>query len=283
MVSGFLYVVQDQIVWAGQSYRTSMDSSMNREGGSVKPVSTEMIILSPEHLALHMKAAVSSNEKTKTKKSIVFFHGNTDQLGTICNFGKQFSERGFDFYAVEYPGYGLAAGTPSELSVNAASIALLSHLIGDRKLSNSDIILVGHSIGCAPALATAANGFGSAVVLICPFTSLQARASIIYPFFGFLYRAFPSILHDKLDNTANAQKLKNYPTLIVHGTADKAIPVSQSEELWKEFAPATSRLILFDGADHLGVVDNEEWASKLIDEITASFMAPEVQRSNKAK
>jgi uncharacterized protein len=39
---------------------------------------------------------------------VVHFHGNAEQLADQTDLGEAFREAGIGFFAVEYPGYGLA-------------------------------------------------------------------------------------------------------------------------------------------------------------------------------
>eukprot|EP01052_Picozoa_sp_SAG31_P063074 SAG31_NODE_22023_length_535_cov_1.293578_2_plen_84_part_01 len=59
--------------------------------------------------------------------TLVFWHGNADQLGWgPAYLGKHFAASlGVGFYAIEYPGYGYSSGEPSEEGIYAASEALL--------------------------------------------------------------------------------------------------------------------------------------------------------------
>ncbi|MFY0577446.1 hypothetical protein ACN28S_26780 [Cystobacter fuscus] len=62
--------------------------------------------------------------------TVVHFHGNGEQLAHEAWLAQRYQEAGLGFFAVEYPGYGLAKGKeePSEQGIYAASEAALEYL-----------------------------------------------------------------------------------------------------------------------------------------------------------
>jgi hypothetical protein len=172
----------------------------------------------------------------KEEEQIValYFHGNADQItwgGAMI--GKELRERGIGTFAAEYPGYGLAAGDPTEESIMQAAEAALRAVKELRP--EAKVTLVGQSIGCAPALAVAAAP-GLPVVLISPFTSLAAMASTLLPFIP--QRALKLLVKDKFDNAALAPSVTS-PVLVLHGTRDEIVPYDMGEAMSEALADAT--------------------------------------------
>ena len=171
----------------------------------------------------------------KEEEQIValYFHGNADQItwgGAMI--GKELRERGIGTFAAEYPGYGLAAGDPTEESIMQAAEAALRAVKELRP--EAKVTLVGQSIGCAPALAVAAAN-GLPVVLISPFTSLAAMASTLLPFIP--QRALKLLVKDKFDNAALAPSVTS-PVLVLHGTRDEIVPFAMGEAMSEALADA---------------------------------------------
>ena len=172
----------------------------------------------------------------KEEEQIValYFHGNADQItwgGAMI--GKELRERGIGTFAAEYPGYGLAAGDPTEESIMQDAEAALRAVKELRP--EAKVTLVGQSIGCAPALAVAAAP-GLPVVLISPFTSLAAMASTLLPFIP--QRALKLLVKDKFDNAALAPSVTS-PVLVLHGTRDEIVPYDMGEAMSEALADAT--------------------------------------------
>ncbi|CAE7723973.1 unnamed protein product [Symbiodinium pilosum] len=74
---------------------------------------------------------------------------------------------------MEYPGYGICPGKPSEESLHKASQTCLSFVTEVLRIPPSDVIIVGRSLGAAVALQAAAASAVCGLVLIAPFLSLQ--------------------------------------------------------------------------------------------------------------
>jgi len=140
------------------------------------------------------------------------------------------SQHGLGFFAVEYPGFGGAPGSPSEASIIAASESLLKHLNGPLGVSSSDIVLFGQSIGCVPAIALATQQHGARMVLASPFLSVPKMATAVYPFLRPVNWALKSLVKDQCDNVARSSSVR-VPTLVIHGTEDEIVPYSHGTEL----------------------------------------------------
>ena len=115
-----------------------------------------------------------------------------------------------------------AAVSPSALADTGVVVALdptALRAVGELR-PQTKVKLVGQSIGCAPALALAAE-HGLPVILISPSTSLAAMASTLLPFLPL--RALRLLVKDKFDNYALAPRV-TAPALVLHGTRDEIVP-----------------------------------------------------------
>jgi len=166
--------------------------------------------------------------------TVAFFHGNADQIGWgPALLGRHLSEAyGVGFFGIEYPGYGLAPGSPSEVSIVGAAEQLLVHLTSEKGLGvpPEHVVLLGQSIGCTVAMEMALRGFGSRLVLITPFTSMLDMAMALYPFVVPVAKLAPYLLLDKFDNASRAHRVRT-PTLVLHGTKDEVVPFEQGRKL----------------------------------------------------
>jgi pimeloyl-ACP methyl ester carboxylesterase len=240
---------QRRLIWIGQRKNGAQFNPAELEGIP----GASVIRLSPNHIACHFRA--QSGKYYASKTTLVYFHGNGDQIAWGGAFlGAAFSKLGLGFVAVEYPGYGLAGGNPSEAAVLAASEAVLRYLVSQGGMDN--LVLVGQSIGCSPALTLAARGFGQKLILLSPFYSLQDMVFVAFPFLTPALRAFPFLLRDKLDNAASIRQTSfTTPTLLVHGTADEVVPFAQGESLCASFPKGTCTLLPISGAGHNDLFD----------------------------
>jgi pimeloyl-ACP methyl ester carboxylesterase len=159
--------------------------------------------------------------------------------------------------AVEYPGYPGASGAPSEESLLAAAEAALQHLTGAMKLDRSRLVLEGQSVGTGVAVAMAAKGWGTRLVLLSPYTSLPDVAASA---FGWL--PVRLLMRDRFDSKSRAADVK-IPTLIVHGTDDEVIPFALGQELGTSILGA--KFIAKQGRHHNDLWDDESVQDAVFD------------------
>lgn len=153
---------------------------------------------------------------------LIFTHGNAElATGWVGAFDEPRSW-GFAVLLLEYPGYGGAAGSPSEKSITAAVLAAYDWAARDSRFDSTRIITLGRSIGTGAAVHLAAARPVAAVILQSPFTSIRAFArTVLAPEF---------LVRDPFDNVANLRRYHG-PLLVLHGDHDEVIPTAQGRAL----------------------------------------------------
>jgi alpha-beta hydrolase superfamily lysophospholipase len=198
--------------------------------------------------------------------TVVHFHGNAEELSAITPLAWAFRRAGLGFFAVEYPGYGLARDyAPSEEALYADAEAALWHLHNGLGVPTESVVLQGQSLGSGVAVEMAKRGHGARLVLISPYTSIPDMAAATLPILPARW-----LVKDRFDNLQKAPSL-TLPVLIVHGSADEVIPFSMGERLSKAFPTAT--LYAAKGAHHndLFVRDGRIIVDRIVEFSTADF------------
>ncbi len=174
---------------------------------------------------------------------VVHFHGNAEQLAGQVQMAELYGRRGLGFFAVEFPGYGvLAELAPSETALIANARAAIEHLTGKLGIARERIVLQGRSLGTGVAVALAASGIGTRMVLLSPFRSLAEVAAGHYP-----YVPVKLLLRDRFDSEARAPGVK-IPCLLIHGDADTIIPFAHGRAMAETLPDA--ELLAVKGAGH---------------------------------
>ena len=158
---------------------------------------------------------------------MIFFHGNGENLETLKWTGlyDRLMTLGFPVLVVDYPGYGRSTGLPSEKSLKSTAEEALIWM-GNR-YPDRPIVPCGWSLGAALALHLARVGASQVqgVIAISPWTSLKAVAEIHFP------RWLVSMgLGESYDSLGLADQI-DIPALVIHGAADRIIPVQQGRRL----------------------------------------------------
>jgi pimeloyl-ACP methyl ester carboxylesterase len=127
-------------------------------------------------------------------------------------------------YVVEYPGFGLRPGSPSEAALNLSVREAYDELVA--RYPTLGVGVIGESIGSGPACTLAAAPVPPArFVLIVPFDTLVSVASDHMPFLP-----VQLLLRDRWDNSA---ALKNYrgPVTVYAAQSDHIIGFEHARRL----------------------------------------------------
>ena len=155
---------------------------------------------------------------------------------------------------VDYPDRGQCEGLMRPKHLPDSFVGAMEALKRESGLTEdeltADLRIVGHSFGTAVALEFALYYPGRSVVLLAPFTTLR-RA--MWHRFGPLAWILPDNLHS-LDMLQRLCRMHpGVRITIIHGTADKVIPVTMGREL-RDVAPARVELHEREGGTHTSVL-----------------------------
>lgn len=166
---------------------------------------------------------------------LLYFHANGEDLG-ICyemliNLQQALK---INVVAMEYPGYGVYKGSPSEKQVLSDAEQVMRYLTMTMMFSPKDVFVMGRSIGTGPAsqIASTYPSLGG-VFLVSPFSSIKAVAESL------LGDQLPMLLRNQFENIRCAKKTR-CPYFVIHGKEDSLIPVEQSEVLLSYCASRTT-------------------------------------------
>lgn len=182
--------------------------------------------------------------------TIIHFHGNGGNLSHRAAYFKLLAQAGFGVLALDYRGYGLSGGTPTETGFYADGRAVMAYATGTLGLPLEKIILYGESIGTGVAVQMASEFESAALVLQSPFTSIEVLAQDKYP-----WLPVRLLLQDRFDSIAKIQDVR-MPLLLLHGEQDTIVPVKFGRMLF-ETAPGPKDAVYFPDHGH----NNFDWAS----------------------
>lgn len=193
--------------------------------------------------------------------AVLYLHGARWNLhGSVFRM-ERWMEMGFSVLAIDYRGFGASTRLlPSEQSAYEDALAALREL-ARRQPDPTRRFIFGHSLGGAIAIDLAARAQDVAVagiVVEASFTSIEDMLPTTR--WGHL----PGASLFVTQRFASVRKLAaiTRPLLIIHGTADRIVPHTMSDEL---YAAATSvpkglkQLVKIPGASHSGSVRNPEY------------------------
>ena len=180
--------------------------------------------------------------KGRGETALVWYHGNAGNISHRLENARALVERfGLDIFLVDYRGYGLSEGAPSEPGLYADGLAVYDEARA-KGFAPGAIVLFGRSLGASVAVEVALAREARAIILETPFRSLPAMAREHYPFVPtFLVRS-------RYDTEAKIARLR-IPVLVLHGDRDEIVPLSHARRLF-DLAPEPKRFFLIRGAGH---------------------------------
>lgn len=169
--------------------------------------------------------------------TILFSHGNAEDLGTSAEFLEELRRAGFGVFSYDYRGYGTSEGSPSEANAYADLETAYDHLTGKLGVPSERIIIHGRSLGGAVSVDLASRRECGGLIVESSFVSAFRVVT------G--YRLLP---FDKFDSLGKIGRVR-CPVLFIHGEEDSLIPLWHSEKLF-EAAPEPKSLVRIPGANH---------------------------------
>ena len=181
--------------------------------------------------------------RAEARPTILFFHGNGEDIGANRHRMALFRELSANVMMVEYPGYGLATGRPSEAGCYAAADAAFDHLVGVKKVDPRRIVVVGWSLGGAVAIDLASRRRIGGLAAFSAFTSMTTMAQRDFP-----WLPVRLLLRHRFDSLSKIPNVVG-PILLGHGTADTHVPFEMRDRLAAAARKPTEKLDIV-GAAH---------------------------------
>ena len=233
------------------------------------------------HDSFGNKIAAIYYKQNNAKYTILYSHGNAEDMSQISEYLKDLSERlNVNIILYDYSGYGLSDGLPSEHTFYQNIESVYNHLIYKFDINSNDIILYGVSIGSGPTtyLASKYNKEIGGVILQSAFTSI---ATIFIPesMIQFLKQiTFRTTDIDMFRNIEYIENIIDSPTLIIHGTHDYLIPIWNGQYLYKRLKEINDNNVSYFWVEYCGHNDIEWYEGKALREKIKEFIDYDVDR-----
>ena len=125
---------------------------------------------------------------------------------------------------------------------------LLVPIVAGGCQNESEIVVVGYSLGSGMAAYLAANNDPQQLILLAPYYSMAWMKNRFLPFFPDFVLKYPL-------RTDRWLAQVNCPVTLVHGTRDEVIPYRGAEML-RDLNPEQITLVTLDGESHRGAIFN---------------------------
>jgi fermentation-respiration switch protein FrsA (DUF1100 family) len=211
---------------------------------------SEKLIFAPQtpgytHLPRELKILSGNGEKINAVYlenpdavyTILFSHGNAEDLGNVVPFMQQFHALGYSVLMYDYRGYGTSEGRPSVRKTYQDIDAAYRWLVEEKGIEPKTIISQGRSVGGGPAAWLAANREVGGLVLESTFVSAFRVRTVV-----------PLLPWDRFNNLRHIRQI-SCPVLVVHGREDTVLPFWHGKKLY-DAAPGKKAHLWIDDAEH---------------------------------
>lgn len=203
------------------------------EGGSVE----EVFFPSGDGIRLHGRIL---HPASPPKGTILFFHGNAENIGTHVNTVLWLVEEGYTVFAFDYRGYGKSDGAPDIPGVNRDGVAALDRAFRIRGPDGGGVVVLGQSLGGAIATFAVANSPRREEVraLILDSAFAGYRRIVRDKLVGWIVTlplAWPAswTVEDGYSPERWIGSVAPVPVVVIHGTKDPVVPFSHGERLYR--------------------------------------------------
>jgi fermentation-respiration switch protein FrsA (DUF1100 family) len=179
----------------------------------------------------------------KPRAVILIAHGNAGHVASRAPWLRYLQTRAnVSVFIFDYRGYGRSEGTPTVEGAIQDATAAREKLCELAAIKDSEMLLMGESLGGAIVVQLAAKSPPRGLILQSTFSSLRDVADVHYPRLSWL------VPRNKLDSVAQVTAFRGQ-LLQSHGTADRIIPLSLGEKLFRA-ANDPKQFVVIENAGH---------------------------------
>lgn len=267
-IAGILYRIQDYLLYHPDD---SFQSRLYVQTPSIVGLPYENIFMrSGDGTLLHLYFIRQQGEKAATAPTVVYLHGNAGNMGhRLHNASGLYHNLNCNILMLEYRGYGLSKGSPTEEGLYMDARSAVDFLSSRQDVNHKQIIVFGRSLGGAVAIDLTARPEYAAkiwcLILENTFTSIPDMAYALFQW-HFL-RSVPLCFYKNKYLSRWKVARINVPTLFISGLSDALVPPAMMTELHSRCSSQHKQLLQIDAGTH-----NDTWICPGYYSSIASFL-----------
>lgn len=207
--------------------------------------------------------------QSTAKGTVIHMHGNAQNMSAHWMFASWLPEQGYNVFVFDYRGYGQSQGIPDEKGLFEDSVAAIEYVANREDVDSEKIVVFGQSLGGMLSIAASAacNKIVKAVVAEAPVFAYGEWADDMMP-----ELQFPA--DDTYTAASYIDQLAPVPLLLLHGTKDKVVPLSHSEQLYDRAEDAKELVVIENGAhnDAMTAAHNGKYQQKMLEFLQKSLI-----------
>jgi len=191
-----------------------------------------------------------------SKGVICYFKGNSRSVKGWGKFAKDFVGKGYDFFMIDYRGFGKSKGKRTEATLYNDAQTVYKWLL--TQYNEENIIVYGRSMGSGIGARIASWNNPKMLILDSPYYSFLYQVKR----YGFWVPL--SLLLRYQIRTDRYLKKVHCPIFLIHGTKDRLISFKQSQ-LLAQINPSQTKLFAIEGGGHNDLPSFAEYHDYLYD------------------
>jgi alpha-beta hydrolase superfamily lysophospholipase len=182
-----------------------------------------------------------TTNQPKPKGVVLYFHGNKKNISWYAHFAPMFTQKGYEVWMMDYPGFGKSTGEFTEQQLY--TWAKVFYTLAQAHFSKDSIIIYGKSMGTGIAAQLATVKDCKALILESPYYSFPSIVGSWLPVYP-----VNKMIHFKIPTWQYLQEITN-PVIIFHGTSDYTIPFRNCTRL-KQYLKPHDEFTAIEGGHH---------------------------------
>lgn len=164
---------------------------------------------------------------TESDQVVLFLHGNAGNISHRRDSIEIFHRLGLNVFIIDYRGYGLSKGRPSEPGLYQDARAAWRYLTDVKGFDPGDVIIFGRSLGGAVAAKLAAEVKARGLILESSLSSARDFARAVFKILSRLV-----VIRYDFDTTQHI-KAVDYPVLVMHSPDDEIMPFHLGKKIYQ--------------------------------------------------
>lgn len=211
----------------------------------------EITIRAEDNVLLH--GWFVRNTEAAASPLLIYYGGNAEEVSHMVSWADKFP--GYSLLLMNYRGYGLSQGTPSEKNLKQDAVQIFEAITELEDIDGTHIILMGRSIGTGVAAHVAAEKDVRGVILVTPYDNLVNVAQNSFKIFPLSW-----FMRNRFETDAVAPDI-DAPMLALIAENDAIIPKTSSLNLVEQWG-GRAQSVIVPGAGHNDIFfNNMFWES----------------------
>ena len=204
-------------------------------------------------ITLHNWLVLHPDQSTK-RPTVILFFGNAGNMGWRLPYAENYLKTNCNVVLTSYRGYGNSGGTPSQVKMEADTVALFAVIAAQPEVDGKKIFVHGRSLGGAVGAYMATQVPLAGLILENTFTSIpEVGDNLFFP----VASKFQEHIMTEFWPTINRIDKIKCPIFFISATADKLIPPFMMQALYDK-ATSKKKMYKIVGGDHNGAWSMDE-------------------------